>query len=268
MFEGLRTAIGPKLNWLGIVAVGLLAYVLCDLLHEAAHAVATLLPLGVRALSISTVAVTTSRSSPVVASAGAVANLALGLTIVLSRVNSVSSPWRYFWWLFGSLNLFNATGYLLYSAVFDSGDMAVVFRAMAAAAIWRPLVGLAGLATYAGAVYISLLGLRRLLGSGAVSPSSAEQCCMLPYWSGGLLLSAGAALNPQSPWLILTSGAAVGFGAMVGLVFLPRLLRFLPQAIQEQHEPLGITWAWVLSGITAAIVFVAVFGPGVRLTGG
>jgi hypothetical protein len=196
-----------------------------------------------------------------------VANLALGFTIVLSYVNSLPSPWRYFWWLFGSLNLFNATGYLLYSAVFDSGDMAVVFRAIAQSVFWRPFVGLAGLAMYAGAVYISLLGLRRLVGTGAMSASSAEQCCMVPYWSGGLLLTAGAALNPQSPWLVLTSGAAVGFGAMVGLVFLPRLLRVSPLAIQEQHDPLGLTWLWVLSGIAAAIVFVAVFGPGLRLTG-
>jgi hypothetical protein len=257
----------PKRHWLGIVAVSFLAYSLCDLLHEAAHAVTTLLPLGVRALAISTVAVTTSRSSPVVAAAGSVANLILGLAVILAFVPSVSSPWRYFGWLFGSLNLFNATGYLLYSALLDSGDMAVVFRSFAPPLVWRPLVGLAGLAMYAGAVYVSLLGLRRL-ASGGVPAGSIEQCCLLPYWSGGLLLTAGAALNPQSPWLVLTSGAAVGFGAMVGLVFLPRLLHKTRQAGGEQHEPLDFTWPWLLAGGIAAVVFVAIFGPGVQLTSG
>ena len=119
---------------------------------------------------------------------------------------------------------------------------------------------------YAGAVHVSLRGLRRLVGSGSLSASKVVDCCMLPYWSGGLLLTAGAALNPESPWLMLTSGAAVGFGAMVGLVLLPRLLRSSPQTIQGHSEPLGFTWPWLLSGAVAAVVFVGIFGPGLRLT--
>ncbi|MEO8504568.1 MAG: hypothetical protein ABI609_11770 [Acidobacteriota bacterium] len=264
-------ASAPKRHWLGIIAISLLAYALCDLLHEAAHAVATLLPLGVRALSISTVAVATTRSSPVVAAAGSIANLALGLTIALCFSAGVRSSWRYFWWLFGSLNLFNATGYLLYSSVLDSGDMAVVFRALAPAHAWRPVVGLVGLAAYAGAVYVSLLGLRRLVATGTIAASRVERYCMLPYWSGGLLLTAGAALNPQSPWLVLTSGAAVGFGAMVGLVLVPRLLGSRARADHEPGralEALDVGWPWVLSGVVAAIVFIAVFGPGIGLAGG
>ena len=253
---------------LGIVAVSFLAYALCDLLHEAAHAVATLLPLGVRALSISTVSVETTQSSPVVAAAGSAANVVLGFTVLLSFSSSLASSWRYFGWLLGSLNLFNATGYLLYSAVFDSGDMAVVFRAIAPSLPWRPIVAVAGLALYAGAIRLSLLGLRRLVDAGVVTAASIQSSCMLPYWFGGLLLLAGAAFNPAGPWLILTSGAAVGFGAMAGLVLLPRLLRGASSDPSRSSEPLRLGWPWLLAGIVAAVVFVCVFGPGVSLAGG
>ncbi|MFL6235829.1 MAG: hypothetical protein ACJ76N_22050 [Thermoanaerobaculia bacterium] len=255
-------------QWIGLLAVALVSYALCDLLHESAHAAATLLPLGVRALSISTVAVATSSSSPVVAAAGCLANLALGLTIGLSFVATLGSPWRYFWWLFGSLNLFNATGYLLYSAVLDSGDMAVTLRAVAPPLLWRPVAGIVGLGLYAGALQLSRLGLQRLVGPGGViPPSRIEQCCMIPYWSGGILLVAGAALNPASPWLILTSGAAVGFGAMAGLAVLPRLLPIRDRDGQRQRASPDFAWPWLLAGGLAALIFVGVFGPGVRLGG-
>ncbi len=252
-------------RWVGLVAVAALSYALCDLLHEAAHALATLLPLGVRAFSISTVAVSTSSANPIVAAAGCLANLALGATIVLSGSPNRSPAWRYFWWLFGSLNLFNATGYLLYSAALDSGDLAVTFGALAPPEVWRPVSGAVGLATYAAAVFASLRGLRRLVSGGVLASSAVEESCMIPYWSGALLLGLGAALNPTSHWLVLTSGAAVGLGAMVGLIFLPALMKRRPLPLVREQHSLDVTWPWLASGLVAALLFIAVFGPGLSL---
>jgi len=56
-----------RLSAVGIAAVAALAYSLCDLLHELGHMAATLLPLGVKAISISTIGLSTSGSSAVVA---------------------------------------------------------------------------------------------------------------------------------------------------------------------------------------------------------
>jgi hypothetical protein len=64
--------------------------------------------------------------------------------------------------------------------------------------------------------------------------------------------------------LILTSGAAVGFGAMVGLLVLPPSL----PSTAEGETPivsLRIDWSWVVAGAISAAVFIGVLGPGIRL---
>lgn len=88
---------------------------------------------------------------------------------------------------------------------------------------------------------------------------------MSSYWVGGLVLTAGAALNPVSPWFILTSGAATGFGAMVGLLLLPSLLRRTRSSTGSANESLRIGSPWIVAGAAAAVVFIGIFGPGLRL---
>src|SRR6266850_4353860 len=249
---------------LGIVAVAALAYLLGDVLHELGHAAATLLPLGVRAISISTIGLTTSSSSPIVAAAGPLANLVLALAIVSPFVSALPPAWRYFGWLFGSVNLFNATAYLIYSAVLGSGDFAVVFPALARPSLWRLGAGLGGLVLYAAAVVVSRAALQRMVASQVLDPTEVRRHCAISYWSGGLLVTAGSAFNPVSPWFILTSGAAVGFGAMAGLLLLPPL--FGPARPGAAPGSPSIGWAWVVAGAIAAIAFVALLGPGVSLS--
>ena len=124
--------------------------------------------------------------------------------------------WRYATWLFGTVNVLNGAAYLVYSAVLGSGDVAVVFNAIATH--WRPWVGACGLAFYAAAIAVSRSGLIRLVRDGVLDRTLAARCCTLSYWCGGLLLTVAAVFNPVGPMLILTSGAAVGFGAMAGLL--------------------------------------------------
>ena len=237
-----------------------LAIVLCDLLHELGHLAATRLPLGVKAQSISTIGVTTDGGSAVVAAAGSAVNLVLALCLCVALAKSLSPSWRYFSWLLGTINLFNASAYLLYSAILGSGDWAVVLGS-APPALWRPVAGLAGAAAYAGSVYAALVVLRRLVASGVVGGANVGTYCATSYWVGGIVLTVGAMRNPVSPWLILTSGAATGFGAMAGLMVLPSLLH----GAVTLDESLRTGWAWVAAGAVAVAVFIGVFGPGLVL---
>lgn len=108
----------------GLASMSVLSYALCDLAHELlGHGLATLLPLGVVAVSVSTVGLSTTASSPIVAAAGPLANLVLASALLVARGSSVAPAWRYFAWLFGSLNAFNATAYLLYSAILGTRRM-------------------------------------------------------------------------------------------------------------------------------------------------
>ncbi len=247
------------------LSVAALSAVLFDLLHEAGHLAATALPVGVTALSISTIGVSSRGSSAVVAGAGPATNLLFALCLFGAFSNSLSPAWRYFAWLFGTGNLFNATAYLIYSAASDSGDWAFVFDALARPALWRPLVAAAGCGIYAASILASARALRALCAAGIVAPSSVEHLCALSYVGGGLVLTAGAVFNPVSPWYILSSGAATGFGAMAGLMLVPVRLRAVSAGGDAAGERLELGWPWVAAGVVATAVFVGVFGPGVRL---
>jgi hypothetical protein len=247
----------------GILAVAALAAVLVDLLHEIGHLVATALPLGVTPLSISTIGVSSRGASAAVAAAGPVTNLLLALCLLGASSLALTPAWRWFAWLFGTGNLFNATAYLIYSAASGTGDWAVASGALAPPGLWRPLVGLAGCGLYAASVAVSAGVLRSLCASGVVAPARVERYCALSYVCGGGVLTLGAVFNPVSPWYVLTSGVATGFGAMAGLMLVPFLLRGLPPS---EAESLRIGWPWIAAAVVAAAIFVGVFGPGVRLS--
>ena len=249
----------------GILSVAALAAVLVDLLHEVGHLVATALPLGVIPLSISTIGVSTRGASAVVAAAGPVTNLLFALCLVGSS-RTPAPAGRYFAWLFGTGNLFNATAYLIYSAASGTGDWAFAFGSLAPPGLWRPLVGLAGCGLYAASLVVSASVLRSLCASGVVARAHVERYCALSYLCGGCVLTLGAHFNPVSPQYVLTSGAATGFGAMAGLMLLPRLLRrSLPADSRVESESLRIGSSWIAAGVLAVVAFVGVFGPGVRL---
>lgn len=255
----------PQATSIGIAAISALAYVLCDLLHESAHAVTTLLPLGVKAVSISTIGLSTSGSSAIVALAGPVFNLVLGCALLFALAPKLHATWRYFAWLFGTVNFFNGTAYLLYSAILGTGDWATTFNAVAEPQLWRPVAGFFGIVLYIASIAVSFITLRRLCSSGITTTPSAERYCIISYWAGGIIVTVAAAFNPISPWFILTSGAAVGFGAMLGLFALPVLLRRNPPTVAFASESLHIGWPWITAGTIALVVFIGVFGPGLRL---
>jgi hypothetical protein len=127
-----------RANLWTVIGIAMVAYAACDMVHEVAgHGLACALT-GVRALSLSTVALQTGSSSRLVAAAGSIANVVVGvLALIAFRRGPRSGATRYFLWLFASLNLLNGTGYLLFSGLLDVGDWAVVIAGFEPHWAWR-----------------------------------------------------------------------------------------------------------------------------------
>lgn len=254
-----------------VIAVGTVAYAACDMAHEVlGHGLACALT-GVRALSLSTVALQTGTSSRLVAAAGSIANVAVGaLAMSLFRRGTTFSALRYFLWLFASVNLLNGTGYLLFSGVLELGDWAVVISGLQPHGAWRAVVTVAGAALYFGAVRLISANAISLVRNGQVDRKEWPRLVFPAYVAGGLLLVAGSTLNRVGPSLILLSGVSSGFGAMAGLLFVPRLVeeRTVGSAgVAGPVSPLRFSPGWVVAGILVALVFVALLGPGIRFSG-
>jgi len=258
-----------RTNLWTVIAVGIVAYAACDMVHEVlGHGVACALT-GGHAISLSTVALQTESESRIVAAAGSVANVIAGLLSLLAfRRGSRFSPSRLFLWVFASTNLLNGTGYLLFSGILDYGDWAVVIAGLEPHWVWRVLLAVAGAVTYVGVVRLIAAEMVRLVRSGDVSRREVGALVFPAYVAGGLLFVAGSALNPIGPSLILLSGVSSGFGAMAGLAYVPKLVEVRTGEVENAAVPLGLSLGWVIAGLLVAAVFVAVFGPGVRFSYG
>jgi hypothetical protein len=101
-----------------VIAISAAAYALADMVHEAlGHGLLSLLVPGVKAISISTVALPTTGSSRIVPAAGMIANIIAGIvSLWLFATRRQFTPGSYFLWLFAGVNLMNI-GYLSYSGI-------------------------------------------------------------------------------------------------------------------------------------------------------
>jgi hypothetical protein len=249
-----------------VIGIAVVAYAACDMVHEVAgHGLACALT-GVRALSLSTVALQTSTESRLVAAAGSMANVVAGLlAFLLARRDARSGATRYFFWLFASLNLLNGTGYLFFSGLLGIGDWSVVIARLEPPWAWRAIMAAAGAALYWLSIrLIAARAISPLLGGGA-DRAEIQRLVGPAYLTGGLLFVAGAALNPIGPGLILTSGVSSGFGAMAGLLVVPGLAGSRSGAPGGSGIAIPFSASWVAAGAVVALLFVALLGPGVRL---
>jgi len=236
------------------------------MVHEVlGHGLACLLT-GVRALSLSTVALQTGTSNRFVAAAGSIANVVAGLLAMwLFRRGKTFGAARYFLWLFAGLNLLNGTGYLLFSGVLDFGDWALVIAGLEPHWAWRLVMAAAGAVLYVGAIKLIAASAIPLVRGGAMDRREMPRLVFPAYVAGGLLLVAAPALNRVSLSLVLTSGVSSGFGAMAGLVRVPSLIERRTKESVSMAAPLQFNLGWIIAGFMVAVAFVAVLGPGVRL---
>jgi len=257
----------PGSNLLTVLSIAVVAYAACDMIHELlGHGVACALTRGVTALSLSTVALQTSHESRWVASAGSIANVVAGtLLLFLVRLRARFDSLAYFLWLLGTLDLLNGTGYLFFSGLTDTGDWSVVIAGWKPEWVSRGVLILLGAVLYTRAVRLAASTLARLWPAVAADPSEARRLTLPPYLAGGLLFVAGAAMNPIGASLIWLSGVSSGFGAMAGLLIVPRLVDAKGTIASSDEGGLGFRAPWLVAAAVTVAAFVFVIGPGIPL---
>jgi hypothetical protein len=247
-------------------SIAIVAYAAMDMGHEVlGHGVATLFVDDVMPVSLTTVALSSSGAvSRLVALAGPLANALLGvLAMAWFRRLATFGTGAFFLWLFATVNLLNGTGYLTYSGILDFGDMAVVIAGREPHLAWRVGLAILGAAGYYLSLRVASASLARWLDAGGVARDAIPRLTWPGYVAGGLLLVAGAAMNPI-PNLVLLVGASGGFGCMLGLLFVPAVTG--PAAVGANGEvPWGESWPWIIGALVVAAAFVFIIGPGIAL---
>lgn len=262
----LREANRPDL--LTIAAIAIVATVIADFIHEGLGHGGMCVATGGQPLALSPVHFECSADTRLVAAGGTLANLIFG-TLFWAAVRAVkqSAPWRYFFWLLMTFNLFEAGGYFLFSGIGNIGDWTAVVAGWQPAWAWRlGLVALGAVTYFILFVPLSLRELRPFLGKDAkIRVRRARQFTLVPYFTAGVLSCAAGARNPVGPLLILISAAAASFGGHSGLAWMWNLLYGprIPSSPLQMPE-IERSRGWVIAAVVLAILFIAGLGPGVR----
>jgi hypothetical protein len=256
-----------------LCAVAAAVYATCAILHEGiGHGGACLLT-GGAPVSMSSVHFECSQEGLWVSAGGTLINLAAGLLAwallqwTAPATTARHPTARYALWLFLTVNLMQGCGYFLFSGIGNIGDWAEIVRGRDPAWIFRGGLAIGGGASYLATVVLALRSLREFLGGDPdVQRRQARRLTLIPYLAGGLLSIVAGAFNPVGMILVAISAAAASLGGTSGLAWMANLLGrpVTPFATAPAPVVIARSRAWIVTGILAAVIFVALWGPGFR----
>jgi hypothetical protein len=261
------------IDYLTVIALSMLAYTLAVLLHEhLGHALACV-SLGGHPAELGAYYVDCQYANMpdlsirLVALAGPIISLITGAVglLVLDRIPKGSSHMRYWAWLFGTISLMSATGYLLFSGVTGLGDFGASRDGALYLAqpewLWRLASAVIGGAGYALVIYLSLRKMDQLIGGeGTARVAQAQKLALTSYLTGALMSVFIGLLNPQGIVIVLISAAASTLGGTSGLAW---MMQMLNRKKASSISPLRLerSWFWVCTGFIVAILYAVILGP-------
>ena len=256
----------PQLDAMTLAAIGALACVAADMVHEAiGHGTASWL-MAVPILSLSTVALQTSDPSRFVSAAGTAANVVVGgFSLLLLRRCRRLTPAAYFLWVFGAFNLFNV-GYLVASACMNSGDWAAVISGLSPRWLWRCVVGLGGSIFYVLSVKWVASFAIDFVNHRQFAIADSRRLVWPAYLSAGAVLTVASIFNPIGPSLILGSGIAPAFGLNCGLLLVPPMIIGHATYHGAGEGRIPFSAFWLIVSLVISGLFIGILGPGIHFS--
>ena len=247
---------------LTLIALGILAFIVADMTHEAlGHGLATL-AVGAKSVILTTSYFGSSGSeSRWIPAGGGIANVVVGcLFLVASRVCRAASPRvRYFLVLGVAFNLLFATSYPFYSGVAAFGDWAGVISGLGPAWLWRLFLIVFSIMSY----YLSLLLLagemRGFCGSSAPEAlARLRRITLIPYLAALAAACLAGALNPRG-WTNILTAAAPAAAAAFGLTQLDHFsaVRSSDPSVPKAG-PITRSLGWIAVAAAVLAVFVGI----------
>ena len=209
-------------------AIGVLAYFIADMSHEAlGHGGACIL-LGARVEQLTSTFVQCTVEDgwrgQVVTAAGSAFNILEGALalLVLQASREQLAPWtRYFWWLLGTINLLIAGGYMMVSPFAGFGDWFVFTNQTPNPLVWKIVMTIFGIALGLSAAMLSARAISPTLGISKDERSARIKILTwAPYLGGCLVSTVSGMLNPLGWQMVLMSAIAASFFGTCWLVFM------------------------------------------------
>ncbi len=252
---------------LTVCAIGVVAYVIGDMLHEGIGHAALALLTGQHSGVLSTVAWSSSFDSRLVAAGGTLVNLIAAAAFwgMLLAARNASATTRFFLLITAAFNLFDGTGYFFFSGVTNFGDWAAVIAGMHPYWIWRTGLVVVGMASYLVAIRMIGGGLVKYVGVRLDDDSRLRKLTVFPYISAVVLAGVAGLMNPLGIQLVWQSALPSTAGANCGLLWMKF---YIPKGTSPERPSgaIGRSYAWIGLAAVLTLIFVFVLGRGITLT--
>jgi hypothetical protein len=198
--------------------------------------------------------------------AGALFNAIAGVValILLARLRKASNLSKYALWLFGTISLLTAAGYLLFSGVSGVGDFGTtsgLFHGVQPEWLVRVVLTVVGAASYALVIIVTLRRIDQLIGGeGEERVFRAQMLSLTSYLAGSIFLLLVGSLNPHGLEIMLQGALAYGFGGTSALAW---MMQCLSRNKVLSVEPLIVTrsWPWIVVSLVIVVAYGLIFGP-------
>ena len=251
----------PRHDRLTIISMAVIASALATLLHEGLGHGLTAFVRGDVPTELTSNHLSSLHPDRLVAAAGTLVNLLVGaLSLLASSRIAGRANLRYFLWILAALNLLPGAGYFLFSGIFGFGDWNEVIRGLPDHAALRIGMTLGGAALYVFVVRLLAVAIAPFL----VDRSSYNAVGRVPYYAAGLFSCAAGLLDPLGIRLLLVSTIPAAFGGSSGLMWTDSLVPRTPAAGPALVVRRDV--AWLIAALLIGGAYIAVLGPGLRLT--
>jgi len=257
---------------LTLIALGVLAFVVADVTHEAVgHGLAILVVGAKPVILTASYFASSGKTSRWISAAGGTANVLVSfLSLLALHLQRGAGPhFRYFLTLTIAFNLLFATAYPAYSGIAGFGDWAAVVSGLSPRWLWRVLLVVSSGIFYYLSLRLIAVEIRPFCGSG--NPEALgrlRRITLIPYVAALAIASFAGLLNPAGWGNIFTAAlpaAAAAFG-------LTQMDHFLAARVRNSSVPLAGTitrsLGWITAAALVAVFFVWVLGPGIQFDPG
>jgi hypothetical protein len=131
--------------------------------------------------------------------------------------------------------------------------------------MWQVGLILVGLVSY----FLAMIAVGRELNPfrpETVSFPRLRRLCWTPYFTDGILATAGGLMNPLGGFYVLVSALPSTLGANAGLLSLPGWMGSWKKSAEEPVGTLERSPAWIAAGVIAGLVFIVVLGRGITFS--
>ncbi len=255
-----------------VLAIGMLVYLVKNVVHEGVGHGGACLLVGGEPLGISSAWFDASYDdvSPwarrFVKAAGTFANLALGAILIPVWFALKTSPrvhLRVFVWLLLVANLLSGAGYMLADPIGNFGDWSAFLEGLEPQLPVRVGIVAIGAALSAATIRFALRSVGVFLGGEERERKRRMRwLCLGPYVLGGVTFTLAGLLNPEGAVFAVTSALAT-FGGTAFLAWLPAWLG-VRHTDDAPAPDIARSAAWIAAGVTSLVVIVGVLGPAIR----